>query len=417
MHRLIFWWFLFPATLVTAQNLDQRLVALQSRLDSLQRAQQEVLSQLEGVKLEKYRLDLLPLLPALAPGEEVIVHSLMALVYAEAYEQPKWVAHVITPDIISGAVGRTNDFRPDPKIKTGSAVEADYFLKTRLPDSTYAYNGFGFDRGHLAPSADFRWSQQALSESYFYSNMAPQRAEFNRGIWSELEEAMRAYLYRNPRSNLFVVTGPVLRPDLPSIPQSINRVRIPEYFWKVALDLRQERAIAFLIPNQAGILPLASYALRIDSLEALTGLDFFPSLDNVLEERLEKQLDKAKWLVATANGDVEPVYAPTLPPGHFNTLQAALYMGRSEELRVVGKVVSARTSRKGNVLLNLDRQYPNEVFTLFIRKEDLVNFPYDPIGTWKGKTLVAKGKVLNLGGVPAMYLSRSQQLAEFEWGQ
>jgi endonuclease G len=46
---------------------------------------------------------------------------------------------------------------------------------------------------------------------------------------------------------------------------------------------------------------------------------------------------------------------------------------------VVGKVVSGRVSRAGNVLLNLDKQYPNEIFTVFVKKEDLVNFGYDPV--------------------------------------
>ena len=111
----------------------------------------------------------------------------MSLVYSEEHEQAKWVAHIISPDIITGNVSRTNDFRPDPHVSTGSTVEEDYFLKYLQPDSSYKYDGYGFDRGHLAPSADFRWSTTALSESYFYSNMSPQRPEFNRGTWAELE--------------------------------------------------------------------------------------------------------------------------------------------------------------------------------------------------------------------------------------
>jgi endonuclease G len=88
-------------------------------------------------------------------------------------------------------------------------------------------------------------------------------------------------------------------------------------------------------------------------------------------------------------------------------------MGRSEDFRVVGKVVSTRVSRKGNIIMNLDQQYPNEIFSLFIRKEDLVNFPYDPIATWKNKMVVVKGKILNLSGTPTMYLSRDQQMREY----
>ena len=409
----LFVFFFCLSNTLLAQNIDDRLQQLNASLDSLRNRQILVLSQIESVKLEKARMDLLPLLPALLPGEELVTHSLMALVYAEQYEQPKWVAHLITPDIINGIVGRTNDFRPDPLVKTGSAEERDYFLKKTLTDSTITYDAFGYDRGHLAPSADFRWSEKALSESYFYSNMSPQLPEFNRGIWSELEGALRAYIYRNPTSQLCVVTGPVLRNDLPVIPRSINQVSIPEKFWKVALDLKQKRAIGFVIPNQVAAYPLASFAVSIDEVEQLSGIDFFPVLEDSLENRLEKQVNKGLWLVPTAAGDTEPIVGSTLPPGHFNTVQARLYMGRSEDFRVVGKVVSTRVSRKGNIIMNLDQQYPNEIFSLFIRKEDLVNFPYDPIATWKNKMVVVKGKILNLSGTPTMYLSRDQQMREY----
>lgn len=398
---------------LAAQNFEDRLQQLNASLDSLRNRQTLIMNQIELVKLEKARADLLPLLPVLLEGEELVIHSMMALVYAEQYEQPKWVAHLITPDIINGIVGRTNDFRPDPLIKTGSAEEQDYFLKKILADSSITYDAFGYDRGHLAPSADFRWSEKALSESYFYSNMSPQLPEFNRGIWSELEGALRAYIYRNPNTQLCIVTGPVLRENLPVISRSLNQVSIPEKFWKVALDLKQKRAIGFVIPNQAAAYPLSTYAVSIDEVERLSGIDFFPVLEDSLENRLEKQINKGLWLVSSAAGDAEPVLGSALPPGHFNTVQAKLYMGRSEDFKVVGKVVSTRVSRKGNVIMNLDQQYPNEIFSLFIRKEDLANFPYDPIATWKNKTIVVKGKILNLSGTPTMYLSRDQQMREF----
>ena len=233
------------------------------------------------------------------------------------------------------------------------------------------------------------------------------------GIWSDLEGTLRAYLFRNPNTQLFVFTGPVLRPGLPVIPRAKNKVAIPEQFWKIALDVQNRQAIAFIVPQKTGGYPLASFATSIDEVEKITGIDFFAGMENGLEETLEKQIDKNAFLTTIAAGDVEPLSAVTLPPAHFNTVQAKLYMGRNQEIKVCGKVVSARASRKGNILLNLDQQYPNELFTIFINKDQLVNFSYDPITAWKDKYIIVKGKVNSLGGVPVVYVEKENQLGEF----
>lgn len=412
--RFILFFFLLSQNFLVGQSIEIQLKTLENKLENLRQQQKEVEAAIEDLKMQKVMADLQPMLPALAAEEELIQHSMLALVYAEAYEQARWVGHIITPDVVNGVVGRTNDFRPDPKIKTGSAVEQDYFLKTLQPDSAYVYDGFGYDRGHLAPSADFRWSEKALSESYYYSNMSPQLADFNRGIWSELEGLLRAYLYRNPSTQLYVFTGPVLRPGLPTIARAKNKVAIPEQFWKIALDLTNRKAIAFMVPQNPKGYPLSSFATTIDEIEKVTGINFFAGLEDTLEENLEKQSDKSAFLATIAAGDVEPLSAQSLPPAHFNTVQAKLYMGRNQEIKVCGKVVSARTSRNGNVLINLDQRYPNELFTVFINKEQLVNFSYNPLENWKDKYLVVRGKVSNLGGVPVIYVERENQLSEFQ---
>jgi endonuclease G len=411
--RLILLFFLLSQSFLFSQNIETQIKALEEKLTNLHQQQKEVERAIEDLKMQKVLADLKPMLPALSVGEELICHSMLCLVYAEAYEQARWVGHIITPDVVNGVVGRSNDFRVDPKVKTGSAEERDYFLKIMQPDSAFVYDGFGYDRGHLAPSADFRWSERALSESYYYSNMSPQLADFNRGIWSDLEGLLRAYLYRNPSTQLYVFTGPVLRPDLPTISRAKNKVAIPEQFWKIALDLKNRKAIAFVIPQNAKGYPLSSYATSIDEVEKLTGLNFFAQLEDGLEESLEKQQDKATFLSTIAAGDVEPLSAASLPSGHFNTVQARLYMDRNQEIKVCGKVVSARASRKGNILLNLDQKYPNELFTIFINQEKLVNFSYNPLELWKNKYLVVKGKVNNLGGVPVIYVEKENQLSEF----
>ena len=160
--------FLFCTSLISAQRLDVQIQQFEAEQRALQLRQTQLLDTLESLKLRRIRRDLhVTGLPKLRPGEQLIEHAAYMLVYDEQHEQAAWVAHIIVPEVLNGNVSRTNDFRTDPLVLTGTAVEKDYFLKYKQEDGSFEYDGFGYDRGHLAPSADFRWSQQALSESYF----------------------------------------------------------------------------------------------------------------------------------------------------------------------------------------------------------------------------------------------------------
>ena len=397
-----------------AQTLETQIQAAYQKVQALEAQKKGVQSEIEGLKFQKIQRDLNAVgLPNLLPGDALVPHSALSLAYSEEHEQARWVAHIILPDVTSGTVFRSNDFRPDPDVKTGSAVEADYFLKQLQPDSTWKYDGFGYDRGHLAPSADFRWSQKALSESYFYSNMSPQRAEFNREAWGDLEDKVRGYLYRNPDVQLCVVTGPVLEPNLPVIERGVNKVSIPKSYWKVVLDLQNQRGIAFIMPNRGINEPLTSFASSIRDVETLTGLNFFSNLPDDIENKIESQKNPADWLSESALGDVAPLFAPDLPRNHFNTTQAKLYKGRNDEVYVCGTVVGSRRSRAGNILLNFDRQFPNQVFTVFIKKEFIPNFSYDPEHVLKGTVICAKGRVIDLDGTPTMFVEGEGALERF----
>jgi len=383
----------------SAQSLESEKSRLESAIADLDRQKAAVSKQLESTQLKMIQRDL----KAIGlPSDTYIMHSAMALGYSEAHEQARWVAHIILPDIMHGVVFRSNDFRSDTLIATGSAVEADYFLKTMKPDGTWEYDGFGFDRGHLAPSADFRWSATALSESYYYSNMSPQLADFNRGRWSEMESQLRGYVMEHSGVQLYVVTGPVLEPDLPVIERGVNKVAIPKRFFKVALDLVHHRTIGFIMPNARIEYPLESFAVTVDSVERLTGLDFFKSLPDNLEAVLESKFDNKAWLPELAGGDVEPLSQPALPRNHFNTVVGGRYMGTGEQITVCGTVVGTRYSRSGNLWLNLDKQFPNQTFSVFIKKQDLVNFTDDPKVELENQKVCFTGKVENFNGTPTM---------------
>lgn len=392
---------------VSGQTVEARLAVKKEKQLLLLQQLEQLDSEIEVLKFEQIQEDLRSVgLPA---GEQVW-HSAMVLSYAEEYEQARWVAHIIRPEVADGRGARTNDFREDPLVTTGSAVEADYFLKYLQADSTYKYDGFGWDRGHLAPSADFRWSERALSESYFYSNMSPQLGDFNRDGWAELEGILRGYVDRSGRQ-LYVVTGGFLKEGLPVVERGVNKVSIPEQYYKVVLDLEARKAIAFLMPNEKLRYPIEHYAVTIDAVEELTGLNFFNLVDG--QEQLEAEADTKYWIPAVAAGDVDPIYAPSLPRGHFNTVQAKLYMGEGKKITVVGKVVSSRYSQAGHLWFNLDKQYPNQIFSVMIRKENLVNFAGDPKAEFEGKVIAVMGEVSKFGSSAVMVVEREERIGVF----
>lgn len=394
------------------QSINEKIKLATTQLLSIEQQRRQINEKIEGLKLEKIQQSLEEVgLPSLQAGDELVRHSALVLAYAEKYEQARWVAHIILPDVIKGTVTRTNDFRIDEKVKNGSAVEADYFLKKLKADSSWEYDAFGFDRGHLAPSADFRWSSVALSESYYYSNMSPQLADFNRGKWGDLEDAIRSYIYNNNGTELYVFTGPVLKEGLAVIERGVNKVSIPQQYFKIVADLNKKKAIAFLMPNEAISKPLKSFATSIDNIEALTGLNFFNKLPEALQEILEKQADATDWLPVSNAIDLEPLAQETLPRNHFNTDVAKQWMGHNDPVSVCGTVVGARLSKAGNMLINLDKQFPNQVFTVFIKKEDILNFNYDLAEVLKNKVICVKGKVLNQGGTPTMYIQGRADLS------
>ena len=129
-----------------------------------------------------------------------------------------------------------------------------------------------------------------MQESFFYSNISPQYADFNRGIWKKLEKQVRDWTDRYDA--IQVVTGPVLTGEYDYI--GPNKVSIPDYFYKVLLFYGKSdtTGIGFIIPNQKSSLDLLYYSVSIDSVEIFTGIDFFPSLPDKLEEKLERMTFK-----------------------------------------------------------------------------------------------------------------------------
>ena len=211
---------------------------------------------------------------------EIIHHSHYVLSYSERHEQAEWVAYELTASETLGGVARTDNFRADPFVAGGSATLGDY-------------RGTGYDRGHLAPAGDMGFSSAAMAESFLLSNVSPQEASFNRGLWKKLEAQVRAWAAS--AGDLYVVTGPVLSGVRRSI--GSNRVTVPRGFFKALLDDNPAtpRAIAFMMPNEKSRAPLSTFALEVSALEATVGIDFFPGLPDSLEHALESRLDLTLW--------------------------------------------------------------------------------------------------------------------------
>jgi endonuclease G len=217
---------------------------------------------------------------------QVVSHAYYTLSYAEIHEQAEWVAYELTKDKVGGKHSRSNNFRSDPMVITGSAALLDY-------------KGSGYDRGHLVPAADMAFDADAMSQTFFMSNMSPQQPSFNRGIWKTLEEQVRTWAVEN--EHIYVITGPVLTSSLVKI--GPGDVTVPTEFYKVILDYKapEIKAIAMLLPNKKGEGRLSSYAVTIDHLERITGIDFFPDLPNDMEEMLESRKDISRWSFTPLN--------------------------------------------------------------------------------------------------------------------
>ena len=220
-------------------------------------------------------------LPAYKASDLLVEHSGYTLCYSEKDEQAVWVAYELTAGETKGRIRRSDDFRDDPAVPTGSASPSDY-------------QGSGYDRGHLAPAADMDWSKTAMSESFFMSNMSPQKPDLNRGKWKDLEEQVRDWAVHY--GAIYVVTGPVLtQKPLGTIGK--NKVAVPASYYKILVDLTEPeiKGIGFLMPNVGLKEPIASYAVPIDQVEKVTGLNFFPKLSAQTEKAVEGSINLAVW--------------------------------------------------------------------------------------------------------------------------
>jgi len=389
---------IFAVTSLTAQtNTEITLKQQEKRLQALKDSQDIVIKGLETLKLKWIQEQIQEKgIPEINKDGFLINHSAMSLFYSPEHEQAWWVVHVVMPDISTGTQGRTNDFRKDSLVKVGTADKNDYMMS-------------GYDRGHLAPSADFRWSKRALSESYFYSNMSPQRPELNREKWADLEDFIRQYVLSTNHS-VFVVTGGVLKDSLKYIGID-KKISVPKLYYKVVADLNgdDKKAIGFIMRNGVNTYPVINYAVSIDSIEALTGINFFHKLADTLENRIEAMTEINQWLSEKEAGSVKPLEPEDIPADAINTVQAKGYIG--EKKTVCGTVVSTRIWKDNKaVFINLDQKFPNHIFSATIWGNNIPNFSYEPASTLINRNVCFTGTIGKYKDVPSIELKNEKDV-------
>lgn len=235
----------------------------------------------------------IPWQPSAVANNQILQHRAYTVSYNDTHEEADWVYYHLTADMVEGPSDHNTEYQTDKDVALETATTNDY---TRS----------GYTRGHLCPSADVRNDKAAHDELYMMTNMAPQTKEFNAGIWGEIESQVR---YRVKKyGDLYIATGPILKPDLPKLKgekrnrrANFNGVSIPEQFYKIVYCPAQGGKMAAYLLNahhdkdgkewvkyngyKESPYHLRDYAVSVDQIERLTGIDFFSGIDN--EDHLE----------------------------------------------------------------------------------------------------------------------------------
>ena len=197
---------------------------------------------------------------------QIVKHQYYTLSYNEKFEQAEWVAYELKKEYLKNNDFKRPYFIEDSKVTTGSADWRNYKKS-------------GYDKGHLCPAGDMEFNENAYNDTFFTSNISPQKHDFNSGIWNRLEQKTRYWAEKY--NDIYVVTGGILKDSDKKI--GTEKVAVPKYFYKIILAKsgKEHKAIAFLIPNEDSDKSLYDFVVPIETLEKMTGIDFFPNLKNL----------------------------------------------------------------------------------------------------------------------------------------
>lgn len=214
--------------------------------------------------------------------QKIITHINYTSSFNTRLMVPNYVSWSIEPEELQGQYSRRDvAFSEDPKLGKDSPSPMDYSRS-------------GWDRGHMCPAADNKYSLDAMRESFYMSNMCPQDHSLNEKAWNNLENACRNWARQTP---VYVVCGPYFNSRKPKTHIGNNRVAVPDGFWKVVLRYYKGayRGIGFLFENKPYEGSYKNAAVTIDEIEKMTGLDFFSALNDKAERTAESSFDIKMW--------------------------------------------------------------------------------------------------------------------------
>ena len=213
-------------------------------------------------------------------NENPIVHSAFELSYNSSYALPSWTGYKLTKNQIENTGMKVKEkYVPDPDVKIRAATKSDY-------------KNSGYLMAQLIPYKDMLQSEEATEETFYMSNIVPQKLAFNNYIWQKLENLIREWVRAG--ETFYIVCGPVLT-DAPFNTFSKNKISIPVRYYKIILDIENNRAIGFIFRNSMSSNSIQSFAVSVDEIEEITGIDFFPSLPDDMEKELEADKDTGNW--------------------------------------------------------------------------------------------------------------------------
>lgn len=208
-------------------------------------------------------------LPAYGHDEDIVRHLGYTASYNHITLCPDWVAWELTAEERLGSCDGKYSFSWDPDVLPPKASREDYSRS-------------GWDKGHMAPRADMRWSEQALEESYYFTNVCPQDHTMNAQTWRKIEELTRRLAQHY--GSVYVVCGPVYT-ECAHGTIGDGGVQVPDSFFKALAVATPEgyRTVGFLVPNEPQDGSPRRYAVTVDSVEAVVGRNLFPSLPEEAE--------------------------------------------------------------------------------------------------------------------------------------